>query len=156
MTKRERALPNAGPEKVQARHDFTPEEWRDASNRHLNLLGEIAVAKDQRKAAAEAAKARIGSMQADAGELAEALRKGYSLEEVDALVVYDAKECVKRYFVHKPGHPEHDTFVKQEPMSEEDFQFAQQNVLPLEDERKAKEKGEGGEQAGPEPPKEVA
>jgi hypothetical protein len=127
-------LPTTGPEKVEARHDFTADEWRSASNEHLTMLGAITTAKETRKAASSVAKSKIEEMQAAAGDLAEQLRNGYRMEPVDSLVEFDAKNVVKRFYRHCPGMLEHNEFIKQEAMTEDDFRLASdaaQEKLPL-------------------------
>ncbi len=112
--------------------EFSNEEWKSRSDVLTRKMKEQELAEEQVKADAAAAKARIKGMKAEVNDLANNLRNGYEMVEVEAWVELDRKKGKKRFYRNAPGKPHNNDFIREDPMSEDDYAS-----LPLEADAKA-------------------
>lgn len=119
---------NVAREKVTVRQNFLPEERDELISQHFQKLRAASMRRERAKAEASEAKAEAKVLEQEAAELAEKFQNGYEMVVVDATVQLDRKSGTKFYRRYCPGKPEHDTLLKDEPMTEDDFQR-----LPLEE-----------------------
>lgn len=118
---------------VPVRHEFSQDEYRDASRELTRAMEIVKEEKARAKTQASESKARINQLEAQVDELANKLRNGGDERPTEVSVEFMAKKCVKVLRRHCPGQPGHDEEVRTEPMTPQDYE----GVLPLRVEESA-------------------
>lgn len=144
--KLDKKQPSTG-EKLRIKVPFTHEEYKDKSQELTRAMELIEEKETQLKAESAQAKADIKKLKSEVTDRANALRNGYQEKEVDSLVTFDRKQGIKRYFLHAPGTPEHGNFLKQDSMTENDYQLLPMDVPP--DKQKPSERIDGADKKPP-------
>ena len=119
--------------KVTVRHDFTNEEWKSKTNELTRKMKSVTLKEEAIKAQAAAAKSDLKTLKSEVSDLANQVDDGYEMRSVEATVEFSRKKGSKKYYHFAPGNRElHGKLIREEAMSEEDFQ-----ALPLEDQAPA-------------------
>jgi HAMP domain-containing protein len=114
--------------RVEVRHEFTTEEWKAKTDHLTRLMKDVELKEEAIKASAATAKAEVKNLKAEVNDLANQLRNGYEMVQVDAFVEFKRKAGKKRLLWNAPGKPEHRKLIREEPMSEDDYA-----ALPLDE-----------------------
>lgn len=132
------------------KREFSQDDWKRTSDELTRKMQEVELKEGQIKADAAEAKASLKQMKSAVSELANQLRNGCTMVEVEAFVDYKPKAGKKRILLNAPGDSDrHMKLIREEAMTEQDYQTEM-------DLRTAKDSG-GKEQepaapAAPEPP----
>lgn len=110
------------------RHEFTTEEWKAKTDHLTRLMKDVELKEEAIKASAATAKAEVKNLKAEVNDLANQLRNGYEMVQVDAFVEFKRKQGKKVLRYNAPGKPEHRKLIREEAMSEDDYA-----ALPLDD-----------------------
>lgn len=116
---------------IQARHEFTPAEWMEAT-RKLTRAMEVKEEKENaKKATVSQLTAEIKQLQAEINEAANNVRNGGEDRQVEAAVEFLPKKGIKIFYHQCPDNTLlHGKEIRREPMSQVDYE----GQLPLEDE----------------------
>ena len=125
----DRKKPNPEPIRcrVTVKHEFTNEEWKSKTDILTREMKQCELKEEAIKAQAATAKAELKNMKATVNDLANDLRNGYAMVEVDAKCEFNRKKGSKKFYHFAPGKPHNGDFIKEEPMTEDDFQ-----ALPID------------------------
>lgn len=116
--------------RVEVKHEFTAEELKaigSESARAYQLIQEKELAI---KAASSVAKSAIKDLESKLGELMNKQTNGYEMRTVDALVEYRRKAGKKRILWNTPGKAGHKTLIREEAMTELDYERLPLDVEP--------------------------
>ena len=108
--------------KVSVRHDFTTEEWKQKTDELTRTMKGVELKEEAVKAATASAKAEIKQLKSDVNDLANQLRNGYEMQQVEASVEFNRRKGEKKLYHHCPGKPDHNKLIRVEAMTEEDYQ----------------------------------
>ena len=108
--------------RVRVRHEFTTDEWKEKSSIVARKMQEVELKTEAVKANQASAKAEIKELKSEVAELANELRNGYLMKDIDATVEFNRKKGTKRYYHFAPGQSFNRDFIREEAMSEDDFQ----------------------------------
>jgi hypothetical protein len=120
--------------RVEVKHEFTADELKEIGSEAARAYQLIQERHLSIKAAQAVAKSAIKDLEAKFGELMNKQSNGYETRTVDALVEFRRKQGKKRLLWNTPGKPGHKTLIREEAMTESDYQ-----TLPM-DEPEAKPK----------------
>lgn len=124
--------------RVEVRHEFTTDEWKAKTDHLTRLMKEVELKEESIKASAATAKAEVKNLKAEVNDLANQLRNGYEMVQVDAFVEFKRKQGRKRLLWNTPGKPEHKKLIREEAMTEADYE-----ALPLDVEPATEKSAEG-------------
>jgi HAMP domain-containing protein len=113
--------------RVEVRHEFTTDEWKAKTDHLTRLMKDVELKEEAIKANAATAKAEVKNLKAEVNDLANQLRNGYEMVQVDAFVEFKRKQGKKVLRYNAPGKPEHKKMIREESMSEADYE-----ALPLD------------------------
>lgn len=113
--------------RVEVRHEFTTEEWKAKTDNLTRMMKDVELKEEAIKASAATAKAEVKALKAEVNDLANQLRNGYETRAVDAFVEFRRKAGKKRLLWNAPGKPEHRKLIREEAMTEADYE-----ALPLD------------------------
>ena len=129
--------------RVDVQVEFTTEKWKEKTDQLTRRMKDVELQEEEIKAQSATAKALLKTMRSELNDLTNQLTNGYEVVTVPAFVEYNRKKGKKRLLYNAPGKPNHKQLIREEPMSEEDY-----DRLPLE-EQPDPAKGKGAEPAAP-------
>jgi hypothetical protein len=145
--------------KIEVKHEFESAEWKEKTEILTRRMKEVELREDEIKAESSAKRAEVKRLKSEVNNLANDLRNGYAMVQVDAVCEFNRKKGVKKFYHFAPGKPFNGDFIREEAMSEQDFEEldeVEQGKLPLSevDKPKSEEEPAGAEAgaAGQEPP----
>jgi HAMP domain-containing protein len=116
--------------RVEVRHEFTTEEWKAKTDHLTRLMKDVELKEEAIKANAATAKAEVKNLKAEVNDLANQLRNGYEMVQVDAFVEFKRKQGKKVLRYNAPGKPEHKKLIREESMTESDYEALPLDVEP--------------------------
>lgn len=113
---------------VQVQHDFTDSEKLEMSKQHVGCIQRCDVLREQVKSTTADLKAKIKTEEGRAAELVNKLSSGFEMVTKEVRIEFDRKAGLKKLYVHAPGTPHDGEFVRDEAMTQADYER-----LPLDD-----------------------
>lgn len=123
--------------KIEVKHEFSTDEYKTRTDELVRSMQRVEEKDAAVKASAAVAKSEIKQLKASVNEMANQLQNGYEMRTVDVTVEFNRKTGVKKFYHFAPGKSENGSFIRQEAMTESDYQ-----ELPLEEGDKTAEVGD--------------
>ncbi len=107
---------------IEVKHEFSREEQQEKIQQLTSKMRQVKLKQEAIKAAAATAKAEVKALESDVSELSDVLSNGYEMRAVEAWVEFNRKKGTKRFYWCSPGRPENNTFIKEDAMTEDEYQ----------------------------------
>jgi len=115
--------------KVELRHEFTQEEWKERTSELTRKMKQLEQKESEIKAQQAVAKSDIKTMKSEVMSLMNQVDDGYVMQSFEAVARFNRKKGSKKIYHWAPGNKElHEKLIREEPMTEDDH-----NLLPLGD-----------------------
>lgn len=127
---------------VQVQHNYTQDERNELTRKLTGAVQNKTEQAEQLKSVSADFKARIKTAEAIINETTNKICNGFEMQQVEARVEMDRKSGIKHLFYHCPGKKEHGKKIREEQMTQQDYE-----KLPIEADIKPKPDKKKGDQA---------